>query len=136
MASEEVPSAWTQRKLGVEEGPTREEYLAGMLSEWWRSQAEKEIQATVPKAVEYGAADLEVMGQAMLHLVPREKRSRQLGIEMALAFYALGKVARLFGAFERGELPSADTWFDLGVYCRMAERVREFGEWMPKERKG
>ena len=126
-----------QEKIpGVEEGPSREEWLAEQLSAWWRAQAEVEIVRTVPKAVEYGAADLEVMGSAMLHLVPRERRSRQLGLEMALAFYALGKVARLFGAFERGELPSEDTWFDLGVYCRMAERVREFGEWLPAEKKG
>jgi hypothetical protein len=133
-----VASAWEpdqDRIPGVEEGPSREEYLAKILTDWWRSQAEKEIERTVPKAVEYGAADLEVMGVAMLHLVPRERRSRQLGLEMALAFYALGKVARLFGAFERGDLPSEDTWFDLGVYCRMAERVREFGEWLPKENK-
>lgn len=139
-----VPGAWGQpiptptleqeRIPGVETGPSREEYLSRQLAGWWRGQAEKEIERTVLKAVEYGAADLEVMGLAMLHLVPREKRSRQLGLEMALAFYALGKVARLFGAFERGELPGSDTWFDLGVYCRMAERVREFGEWLPKEK--
>lgn len=124
-----------QGRLDVEEGPSREEHLAQVLETWWLTQAEKEIERTVPKAVEYGAADLEVMGAAMLHLVPKERRSRQTGLEMALAFYALGKVARLFGAFERGDLPSEDTWFDLGVYCRMAERVREFGEWLPSEGK-
>lgn len=120
-----------ERLPGVDEGPSRQEWLAGVLSEWWREQAEMEIERTVPKAVEYGAADLEIMGTAMLHLVPRELRSRQLGLEMALAFYSLGKVARLFGAFERGVLPSEDTWFDLSVYCRMAQRVRETGEWLP-----
>jgi hypothetical protein len=124
----------TQGKLDIDEGPTREEWLTQQLTDWWRAQAEAEIERTVPKAVEYGAADLEVMGSAMLHLVPREKRSRQLGLEMALAFYSLGKCARLFGAFERGELPSEDTWFDLGVYCRMAERVRQHGEWLPTEK--
>lgn len=119
---------------GIEEGPSREEYLAKVLTDWWLQQARVECERTVPKAVEYGAADLEVMGTAMLHLIPRDLRSRQKGLEMALAFYALGKVARLFGAFERGELPSEDTWFDLGVYCRMAERVRQTGEWLPQDR--
>lgn len=109
---------------------SKKQAIARQLTEWWQAQASREIEATVPKAVEYGSADLEVMAQAMLLLVPPARRSVQLGLEMALAFYALGKVARLFGAFERGELPNADSWFDLGVYCRMAEYVRENGRWV------
>lgn len=110
----------------------RKEIVAEELRQWWLQQAEMEVQRTVPKAIEYGAADLEVMGTAMQHLIPKDRRSRQMGLEMALAFYCLGKCARLFGAFERGEYPSEDTWFDIGVYTRMAERVRQTGSWLPE----
>lgn len=116
---------------------SREDELVG----WWMDLASKEIQATIPKALEYGgnqqgSADLEVMGAAMQFMISPEKASemspeerRRFGMEMAVAFYALGKVARLYGAYSRGDRPSDDTWFDLGVYCRMAERVREVGQW-------
>lgn len=109
---------------------TRQEALRKELTKWWLSKAEEEIVRTIPKSLEYGSADLNVMGSAMLHLIPKERRSQQLGLEMAIAFYALGKVARLFGAYERGELPSEDTWFDLAIYTRMAMRVRETGRWV------
>lgn len=108
----------------------REAMLARELRDWWINQAEHEIGAVIPKAVEYGAADLEVMGTAMLALLPESKRDRRKGLEMAVGFYALGKVARLFGAYERGELPSDDCWHDLAVYCKMAQRIRQTGRWV------
>jgi len=108
---------------------SREETVGNSLRTWWAELAEKEVGAVVPKAVEYGAADLEVMGTAMLALLPKDKRSRVLGLEMAISFYLLGKVARLFGAYERGEQASADTWADAAIYTRMGQRVREVGSW-------
>lgn len=109
---------------------------AEALVDWWMEQAAAEAKAIVPKAVEYGAADLQVMGEAMLLLMPEEateglthERRSAIGQEVAVAFYALGKVARLFGAYTQGRLPSDDTWYDLGVYARMGRRIRETGGW-------
>lgn len=107
----------------------RAETIRKAVTDWWMKLATDEVAAVVPKAVEYGSSDLEVMAQAMLMLVPKDKRSKSLGLEMAVAFYALGKVARLFGSYERGEPASDDTWHDLGVYCRMGQRIREVGSW-------
>jgi len=100
------------------------------LADWWRQMADDEINVVVPKAIEYGSADLAVMGRAMVMLLPRTgKVDPSGGQEMACAFYCLGKVARLFGAYEQGALTSDDTWVDLGIYCRMAQRIRETGRW-------
>lgn len=100
------------------------------LTAWWYTQAQKEIELVIDKAIEYGAADLKVMGKAMLCLMPGgEDQPERVGLELAIAFYALGKVARVFGAFERGAVPSDDCWEDLGIYCRMAQHVREEGRW-------
>jgi hypothetical protein len=100
------------------------------LTTWWYTQAQKEIEGVIDKAIEYGAADLKVMGTAMLRLMKDgDNQPERVGLELAVAFYALGKVARLFGAYERGELPSDDCWADLGIYCRMAQHIREAGRW-------
>jgi hypothetical protein len=109
---------------------------AEALSAWWIEHAQAEIDMVVPKAIEYGSVDLKVMGEALVHLLPKavladmdRTEKEKVGQEMACAFYALGKVARVFGAFEQGRLPSVDTWLDLGIYCRMAQRIRETGVW-------
>lgn len=105
------------------------------LEAWWRQVAEDEIGRTVPKAMEYGSADLKIIGEALLLAMPKlaegltlEERQK-VGQELGIAFYLLGKTSRLFGAYERGRLPSDDTWFDIGIYAKMARRVREAGEW-------
>lgn len=107
------------------------ERLVKELKKWWADKADFESGQVAPKAVEYGSADLKIMGQAMAMVSGRfgDDIPDRVWIELAIAFYALGKVARLFGAYEQGRLPSDDTWHDLGVYCRMAQRVRESGGW-------
>lgn len=100
------------------------------LTAWWYTQAQREVAGVIDKAIEYGAADLKVMGKAMLCLIPGgDEQPERVGLELAIAFYALGKVARIFGAFERGGVPSDDCWDDLGIYCRMAQHTRETGRW-------
>lgn len=74
------------------------------------------------KAKEYGSADLEVMGAAMATLL--DMGNPEDGVEAAIAFYALGKIARAFGAFKLGQLPSDDTWKDLTVYSLMVRERR------------
>lgn len=94
----------------------------------------RDMAALKEKALEYGAADLKIMGKAMESLLPDSgldaESMRRAGLEMAIGFYAMGKAARLYGAWEKGREPSEDTWHDLGIYAYMARIVREQGKWM------
>lgn len=112
------------------------------LTRWWAGTSEQDAKAALGKATEYGQLDLEIMGVAMAGLMAgtsqraervramTPEQRRQLGVEMALAFYNLGKVARAFGAYAAGRLPSDDTWHDATTYPMMARAVREFGDWV------
>lgn len=108
--------------------------VSEMLSDWWADESTADMLAAVPKAIEYGSTDLEAMGVQLVALHPNveamnaDERSR-VGLEMAIAFYLLGKATRIFGAYQRGGVPSDDTWHDLTVYSMMARRVRETGGW-------
>jgi hypothetical protein len=98
------------------------------LKSWWESTSKAELDAIMPKVIEYGSSDLKLMGDALLMSMPQCKGKVQPE-ELAIAFYAFGKAARLMGAYADGVAPSEDTWHDLGVYSRMALRVRSVGEW-------
>lgn len=89
---------------------------------WWGEICDLDFQEYSRKATEYGSADLEIMGEAMRQLVQDEDAD---GEEMAIAFYLLGKVARMFGAYAKGQEPSDDTLHDLTVYSMMARWGRE-----------
>jgi hypothetical protein len=102
---------------------------------WMEIQLIQDLDRIGEKAIRYGAADLRVMGRAMEALLPAagtmtaSDRERS-GLEMAIGFYAMGKTARLYGAWEKGLEPEEDCWFDCMVYSLMARYVREFGSWM------
>ena len=98
------------------------------LDAWWRDDTEVELAGVMPKAIEYGSSDLRLMGQAMLMFMP-QCEGKVDAEELAIAFYALGKTARLIGAYVDGRVPSEDTWHDLAVYAKMAKRVRAVGQW-------
>lgn len=98
------------------------------LFDWWMSTSLEEAEQVIPKAIEYGSADLAIMGEALLLLLPHLKGVVS-GEELAVGFYALGKVARLFGSWEAGRAGSVDSWHDLRVYAKMAMRIREEGSW-------
>lgn len=98
---------------------------AGALEAWWAEHSQREIEATVPKAIEYGSTDLQDIGRALLGPGYDDAACAEAGI----AFYALGKVSRIIAAIREHRSPSADSWFDLGVYAKMAQRVKEVGSW-------
>lgn len=104
------------------------------LRDWWLDQAHREIAATVPKAEEYGSTDLVEIGRNLATLMGREVTDEEAA-EIGIYFYLVGKMARWTDAVKRGDRPSDDTLFDIGVYVRMAERVRFAGGWpvAPKE---
>lgn len=115
--------------------PDAIQQAAAELRAWWERLSGRDMDAVVPKAVEYSAYDLDIMGHALLAWSKQdwnggtiEERSA-VGQEMAITFYVLGKVSRLIGAFTEGRLPSEDTWDDVRIYATMAARVRDTGRW-------
>lgn len=109
---------------------------AAEIAEWWAKTAMADAERTVPKAVEYGAVDFDVMGQSMVALVKDkfigadERELMQVGREMACMFYLQGKIGRALGAYQQGMRPSDDTLFDTSVYAMMWRRIRETGHWI------
>lgn len=100
------------------------------LARWWRGRAEAEIGQTVDKAIEYGSHDLDLIGQEMAGTLGLDLEA--IGItpaELGIAFYAFGKTARIMSAYRDGHAPSEDSWLDLGIYSRMAQRTRTHGGW-------
>jgi hypothetical protein len=98
------------------------------LTEWWMQQAEDEVARTVPKAVEYSATDLTDIGHDLARCMGREVDDEEAA-ELGVFFYLRGKMARWVGSVIAGDRVSDDTLFDIGVYVRMAQRIREFGSW-------
>jgi hypothetical protein len=98
------------------------------LTEWWMTAAEDEIARTVPKAIEYSATDLTDIGHDLARTMGREVSDEEAA-ELGVFFYLRGKVARWVGAVMAGKRVSDDTLFDIGVYVRMCQRIREFGNW-------
>lgn len=98
------------------------------LDDWWMRIAREEMEPTVEKAREYGSTDLIDIGM-MLGRTMRREVSEEEAAELGVFFYLIGKIARWQSAIERGERPSDDTIFDIGIYCRMAQRIRYSGGW-------
>jgi hypothetical protein len=100
------------------------------LSDWWMEIARQEVERVGPKAVEYGSTDLVEIGRDLSHLAPMwEGKDDEAHAELGIYFYIIGKMARWRDAIQRGERVSDDTLHDIGVYVRMAQRVRAVGGW-------
>lgn len=98
------------------------------LRHWWFDKANAEVEVTVPKAIEYGSTDLLDIG-LMLARTVRRTVTEEEAAELGVFFYLIGKIARWQSAIERGERPSDDTLLDIGIYVRMAQRIRDAGAW-------
>lgn len=107
----------------------RRSQLAGRLEAWWESTSEQEMAASIPKAIEYSSTDLVDLGRQIAQLAGWGDYTDAHLAELGIAFYVAGKVARVMGAIREGRLPSTDTWHDIAVYTKMAQRVREVGAW-------
>lgn len=125
---------WQQEIVtGIHNGQTAtlhavDEWKPQSLDEWWRELAEQEIERTVPKAVEYSSTDLTDIGMDLARTMGREVTDEEAA-ELGVFFYLRGKVARWVGAVMAGQRVSDDTLFDIGVYVRMAQRIRATGGW-------
>lgn len=100
---------------------------------WWLDKAHKEIQRTVPKALEYGgkgaALDLVDIGRELGRLLGRPNMAEGEAQELGIWFYLRGKISRWSAAIMEGRRVSEDTLFDIGVYVRMVQRIRDVGAW-------
>jgi len=102
------------------------------LDEWWRAVSEEEIEATVPKAIEYGATDLIDIGTQLGKWMHRDTTNAEAA-ELGCWFYLIGKMARATSAIDRSEFPSDDTIKDIGIYVKMIQRIRQAGSWPGEE---
>jgi len=102
--------------------------MSDFLETWWEDTTDAELMSMLPKVIEYGSNDLKIIGDIMLMLKP-ELRGKINPEELGIAFYALGKMARIMGAYSDGIAPSDDSWHDLAIYSRMAQRVRNAKGW-------
>lgn len=102
--------------------------LEALLTEWWMDRAEEEARAVVPKAVTYGSNSLLQLGRKMAQLQNREVTDEE-AMELGCWVYVVGKVERWTDAVMRGERPSDDTIYDVGIYVKMTQRLRDVGSW-------
>jgi hypothetical protein len=99
-----------------------------------RKMFEDDLAVLKERAFEYGS-DLRIQGKAMETLLPgademSSANAAAAGIEMVIGSYVMGKAARLFGAWEKGNAPRLDSWRDMSNFSFMARFVRAFGEWL------
>lgn len=96
---------------------------------WWEKLASSDARTTVPKAVEYGSADLIEIGRAMARATGRPGLSDTEAAELGIYFYVVGKLGRWTAAVEENRPVSDDTLFDISVYITMVRRIRATGGW-------
>lgn len=98
----------------------------------WMSQAMGDINQTMPKAREYGSAELRYLGEQLDATAAHPRVAKQgpvAAYEQAILFYMLGKIGRWVAANRRGEPVSDDTLLDLTTYAHMARLIRQTGRW-------
>lgn len=109
--------------------PQRDEDAAAQdLTDWWVGLAMEEAGRVAAKAIEYGATDLEDLGFEIARINDWNLTKAQ-ATEVGIYVYLRGKVSRWTAALTEGRQVSDDTLHDIGVYVRMAQRVREVGSW-------
>ncbi len=101
----------------------------GELEAWWLAMANEEIERTVPKAIEYGATDLDEIGRQIRLVGGLGSCPDTSDDELGVYFYMVGKMARWTDAIRTGRRVSDDTLFDIGIYVRMVQRIRHSGSW-------
>ena len=106
---------------------------ADMLEQWWTSTAISEVKGITDKMREYGghgrAMDLIEIGRALRAAgMPVQDDDASLA-EAGCYFYLVGKFARWTAAISEGRRVSDDTLYDIGIYIRMVQRIRQSGGW-------
>jgi hypothetical protein len=105
------------------------EALTRQLNNWWSDTSQAEMEACVPKAIEYGSTDLAVIGRTQGRLMGRDNLTHEEATELGIFFYLMGKIARWEDAIINGRRVSDDTLHDVAVYTKMMQRTRAVGGW-------
>lgn len=109
-----------------------EKFDANELEQWWHDQAAKEVDPLISKLLEYGGAgravDLEDIGHDLARMQKREVSDEEAA-EIGIYFYIRGKMGRWLAALSDGRRVSDDTLYDIGIYVRMVQRLRDKGGW-------
>lgn len=106
------------------------------IAEWWIGLAKADIDKCMPKAIEYGSGDLEMMGYAVRQLQgdvwdgDDAAERDAIGTELAILFYIQGKISRALAAAKHGRRCSGDTIEDIRIYSVMLTKVRQTGKWV------
>lgn len=137
MGREAYPAPETPSYRSVLPTDTPPPTIAEELAAWWRKQAESEIGQTVAKATEYsgtgGGLPLDLVNQGREWVFASNRNladytDAQLA-EIGVWSYMIGKLGRWSSALRNGRMVSDDTLLDLGVYVRIAQRIREKKQW-------
>lgn len=105
------------------------------LHDWWAASSQADAESCLAKLYEYGSSDFDIMAQSMIAVGgaawtgAADQDKARIGREMAVLFYLQGKVARAFGALQKGRIPSNDTYDDITRYSMILRRVRQTGKW-------
>jgi hypothetical protein len=129
-------AAFNKRNQGRNIVNDEQKQVALALETWWQDKTAADIEAVVPKAVEYSAIDLIEYGRTLaLVMGIKHAVSDEEATEIGIWGYLVGKVARWTGAIKEGRRVSDDTIHDIKIYATMAERTRDVGGWPfgPKE---
>lgn len=102
------------------------------LQTWWVAVAHQESGTIAAKMREYGgggrARDLIEIGRDLYDIAGRTGTEQDYA-EAGVYFYLRGKMSRWTAAMMEGRAVSDDTLYDIGVYVRMAQRIRQTGGW-------
>jgi uncharacterized coiled-coil protein SlyX len=137
---EVLQAEWDALKAKIEEqsaelGRWRGDEQPHPLGQWWMNKAAAEVEPLIAKMTEYGgegrAFDLIDIGQALIDANVNFPGTFGVGQvqELGIYFYLVGKFARWKAAVSEGRSVSDDTLLDIGIYVRMAQRIREVGGW-------
>lgn len=124
----EIPTEELIRDAEEEDVDLSRVPLEQALTEWWMDRAEEESRTVIPKAVAYGSNSLLQLGRKMAQLKGRLVSDEE-AMELGCWVYAVGKIERWTDAVMRGERPSDDSLYDLGIYVKMVQRIRDAGSW-------
>lgn len=91
------------------------------LHRWWTDSAWDEAEQTIAKMQEYGSGDLVALGQLIRRLSHLDPLPAVEAMQLGCLMYLAGKLERAVEAVRNGRPVSADTWFDIRVYAKMAD---------------
>jgi len=110
-----------------------DKFDANELDSWWHTQAAKEVEPLIDKLVEYGGQgrswDLIEIGRDLARALRWTDITDAEAAELGIYFYVRGKLGRWFAAICEKRPVSDDTLYDIGIYIRMVQRIRDKGGW-------